>query len=285
MPTRPKPIRIAICAPAAPLAREDAARVLALAAAHFPQATLHIHPQCFAQSGHFAGDDATRLAAFLECANDPTMDAVWFARGGYGSNRLAEAALAGLGPAASAKRYLGYSDMGYLLATLYRAGVGRPAHGPMLADIRREGGEAAVRRALAYLCGASDGLEPSLAGETRPVVAFNLTTLAMLCGTPLLPDLSGHVVMVEEVSEHLYAIDRLFFHITAHLAKVPAKASGPIAGLRLGRVSDVPENDRAFGSGAEDIARDWCARHGIAYLGAADIGHDAGNKIVPFGRR
>ena len=285
MPTRPMPTRIAICAPAAPLAREDAALVLALAAAEFPQATLHIHEQCFAESGHFAGDDATRLAAFLACANDPAIDAVWFARGGYGSNRIAEAALERLGPAASTKRYLGYSDMGYLLATLYRAGVGHPAHGPMLADIRRPnlqdngGGEAAVRRALAYLCGGQEGLEPSLPGEQHPVVAFNLTTLAMLCGTPLMPDLSGHVVMVEEVSEHLYAIDRLFFHATAHLAKLP----GGIAGLRLGRVSDVPENDRAFGSGVEAIARDWCARHAIAYLGAADIGHDAGNKIVPFG--
>jgi len=102
-------------------------------------------------------------------------------------------------------------------------------------------------------------------------------TLAMLCGTGLMPDLSGHVVMVEEVSEHLYAVDRLFFHATAHLAGMG------IAGLRLGRVSDVPENDRPFGASAEEIARYWCERHGIAYLGSADIGHDAANRIVPFG--
>ena len=50
-----------------------------------------------------------------------------------------------------------------------------------------------------------------------------------------MPDLSGHVVMVEEVAEHLYAIDRLFFHVTQHLRSV--------AGIRLGRVSAVPEND------------------------------------------
>ena len=54
-------------------------------------------------------------------------------------------------------------------------------------------------------------------------------------------------------------------------------------GIRLGRVSDVPENDRPFGCGAQDIARDWCERAGIPFLGAADIGHDAANKIVPFG--
>jgi muramoyltetrapeptide carboxypeptidase len=270
------PTRIAICAPAAPITREDAARVVALAAAEFPQAELHIHEQCFAQAGHFAGDDATRLAAFLDCANDESMDAVWFARGGYGSNRIAQPALERLGPAAHAKRYLGYSDMGYLLAGLYRAGIGHPAHGPMLADIRRENGEAAIRRALAYLCGATDGLEPSLAATPHKAIALNLTTLAMLCGTPLMPGLAAHVVMVEEVSEHLYAIDRLFFHATAHLAG--------IAGLRLGRVSDVPENDRPFGITPEAIARDWCERHAIPFLGAADIGHDSGNRIVPFGR-
>ena len=97
----------------------------------------------------------------------------------------------------------------------------------------------------------------------------------MLVGTELAPDLAGHVVMVEEVAEHLYAIDRLFFHVTQHLKG--------IAGLRLGRISDVPENDRPFGSDAEAIAEDWCARSGIPYLGRADIGHDAANKIVPFG--
>ena len=270
------PIRIAICAPAAPITRDDAARVTALAAAEFPEVELHIHEQCFAVAGHFAGDDATRLAAFLDCANDAGMDAVWFARGGYGSNRIASAALEKLAPAAKTKHYLGYSDLGYLLAGLYRAGIGRPAHGPVLADIRRENGEAAVRRALAYLCGATDGLDPSLATNPHKAIALNLTTLAMLCGTPLMPGLAGHVVMVEEVSEHLYAVDRLFFHATAHLAG--------IAGLRLGRVSDVPENDRPFGTTPEAIARDWCARHAIAFLGPADIGHDAGNRIVPFGR-
>ena len=268
-------IRIAICAPATPITREDAARVMEVAARDFPGVDLHFHEQCFAISGHFAGPDAMRLAAFLECANDSAMDAVWFARGGYGSNRIAASAVAGMSAAAQAKPFLGYSDGGYLLAALYRAGLGRPVHGPMVADIRREGGQEAVARALGFLLGDEQGLEPSL--DQRPAVAFNLMTLAMLCGTDLMPDLAGHVVMVEEVAEHLYAVDRLFFHATAHLAGMG------IAGLRLGRVSDVPENDRPFGATVRGIAQDWCARHGIAFLGVADIGHDTANRIVPFG--
>ena len=265
--------RIAICAPSAPFSREDAARVSALAEAEFPDVDLHFHPQCFQSDGHFAGPDAMRLAALLECANDPAFDGVWFARGGYGANRIAEEAVRGLGHAAQDKLFLGYSDGGYLLAGLYRAKIGKPVHGPMPADIRRDGGEDAVRRALRYLTGDRSCLEPSL--DHHPTVAFNLMTLAMLCGTPLMPGLAGHVVMVEEVSEHLYAVDRLLFHATAHL--------GGVAGLRLGRISEVPENDRAFGSSAEEIASYWCDRHDIPYLGDADIGHDGANRIVPFG--
>jgi len=267
-------IRVAICAPSTPFTREDAARVTALAQDH-SGIELHFHEQCYAVDGHFAGPDEQRLSAFLDCANDAAFDAVWFARGGYGANRIAQEAIAHLGPAAASKAYLGYSDGGYLLAALYRARIGRPVHAPMPVDLRREGGEAAVRRTLGWLAGDRSGEEPSLAEGIHPAVAFNLTTLAMLGGTPLMPGLAGHVVMVEEVSEQLYAVDRLFFHATAHL--------GGIAGLRLGRVSDVPDNDRPFGSGVEDIARFWCERHGLPFLGSADIGHDAANRIVPFG--
>lgn len=265
--------KVAICAPSTPITQDDAARVIALAGAEFPSIELHIHPQCFAEEGHFAGPDEDRLAALVECANDPSIDAVWFARGGYGACRIAENALRQFGRAAQDKLFLGYSDGGYLLGGLYRERIGLPVHAPMPVDIRREGGEEAVRRALAYLSGDRSGLEPSL--DDHPAVAFNLITLAMLTGTRLMPGLAGHVVMVEEVSEYLYAVDRLFFHATAHL--------GGIAGLRLGRIGDVPENDRPFGAEPEDIARYWCERHDLRYLGEADIGHDAGNRIVPFG--
>lgn len=263
---------VAICAPSTPITRNVAARVNALAAEH-PSLELRFHEQCFAERGHFAGPDAMRLGAFVECANDPSVDAVWFAKGGYGANRIAAEAVGRLDHSASAKTFLGYSDTGYLLAALYKHGIGCPVHGPMPVDVRRENGEAAVRRALAWLAGSDEGLEPSL--DHRPAVAFNLMTLAMLVGTELMPDLTGHVVLIEEVAEHLYAVDRLFFHATQHLHG--------IAGLRLGRISAVPENDRPFGAEPEDIARYWCKRTDIAFLGAADIGHDAANRIVPFG--
>jgi len=272
-------MRIGVVAPGSAMTEAVADRVVALAARLYPDRPPEIvfHPQCFLRHGHFAGDDAARASAFVEVANDPAIDAVWIGRGGYGSCRIAEAVLAGLGEPASAKTYLGYSDAGNLLAGLYRHGIGHVAHGPMPSDIVRDGGEAAVGRALAWLRdGAADALEPSLAPGTR-AAAFNITILSQLLGTPIEPDLEGHVLMLEEVCEYMYRIDRALFHITGN------PGIRRVAGIMLGRCSLIPPNDPDFGQDEETIARHWCARAGISYLGRADIGHDVENKVVPFG--
>jgi muramoyltetrapeptide carboxypeptidase len=272
--------RIGVAAPGSPLDADVAANLQALAASLYPDGSVEIfiHPQCFLSWGHFAGNDAARSAAVLEIANDESFDALWFARGGYGACRLAEDVLAGLTPAAAAKAYLGYSDAGTLLAALYGRGFEHVAHGPMPQDLRRAGGEGAIRRALAWLVeGAPDALEPSVSPDQKSA-AFNITILSNLLGTPWQPDLAGHVLMLEEVSEYMYRIDRSLCHITSN------PAIRRVAGVRLGRCSDIPENDRPFGMTEEEVARHWCARSGVPWLGRADIGHDAGNKVAPFGK-
>src|SRR4029077_571166 len=113
-----KSCRIGVVAPASRMSAEVAERVPALARSLYPDRTHEIvfHPQCFASHGHFAGDDDTRARAFLDIANDDSYDAVWFARGGYGSCRMVEAVIGGLTAASRRKTYLGYSDAGALLA-------------------------------------------------------------------------------------------------------------------------------------------------------------------------
>jgi muramoyltetrapeptide carboxypeptidase len=273
-----KIVRIGIVAPGSRIDASLADRVRALAGERYrDRVELRFHPQCFLASGHFAGDDAARADAFLDLANDPALDAVWIARGGYGSCRIVPRVLERLEPAAMAKTYLGYSDAGALLSALYGRGLIGVAHGPMPADILRDGGDAAVARALSWLVDRdSSALEPSLDGTT-PVAALNLTILSHLLGTPFEPDLARHVLMIEEVSEHLYRIDRALCQVTRNMGM------RKLAGIRLGRVSAVPPNDPDFGQTPDDIVRHWCADSGIPYLGRADIGHDIDNKVVPFG--
>ena len=267
-------MRIAVVAPSCALKREAAEKVRALVAER-GDCELFIHPQCFLTDGHFAGPDEARLGALREVMADASFDAVWFARGGYGSNRIAEAAVDDLPVAARGKLYMGYSDAGFLLAGMHKAGLD-VAWGPMLQDVLRNGGEATVRRGLDWLVVRDPiALEPDL---QRPAMAFNLTILSNVLGTGLEPDFTGIDLLVEDLSEQLYRIDRAMFHVTA------SSNIRRVGRLRLGRVHDILANDPQFAIEEEAIVEDWCRRSGIPYGGRADIGHDVHNKVVPFTR-
>ncbi len=180
--------------------------------------------------------------------------------------------------AARSKTYLGYSDAGFLLAAFHKSGL-NVAHGPMVQDIARDGGQAAIHRALDWLVRQDEAaLEPGL-GPGRRAMAFNLTVLSHLIGTAIEPDFTGAELLIEDVAEHEYRIDRTMFHVTG------SEAIRRVAGIRVGRISEIPDNEPAFGHDAESIVRNWCERAGIAFLGHAEIGHDAANCVVPFNYR
>ena len=98
-----------------------------------------------------------------------------------------------------------------------------------------------------------------------------------MLGTSLEPDFTGVDLLIEDVGEQLYRTDRTMFHITE------SPAVQKVRRIRLGRVSDILPNEREFRGEAAEIVEDWCRRSGIVFGGRADIGHDAGNRVVPFG--
>jgi muramoyltetrapeptide carboxypeptidase len=270
-------MRIGVVAPGRSVSRESSLRMAAFMALTYPQHDIVFHPQCYEVAGHFAGSDEVRAAAFLQFANDPAFDAIWFARGGYGSNRILDLMMPQLGPAAHRKTYMGFSDMGFLLGALYARRIGHPVHASMASGLGREDTGEDVGWALGWLIDRDRrALEPSLA-DGRPAVAFNLSILSALIGTKWLPDLTDHVLILEEVSEALYRVDRMMFQV-AHATQLKG-----IAGIRLGAVSDVPENDVDFGETDEQIVTRWCRDMGVPYLGRAEVGHVKLNRVVPFG--
>ena len=271
-------MKIAIVAPARSIREEGAARAIAYAALYHPGVDLVFDPQCFVTAGHFAGPDELRAATFLKYANDPAFDAIWFAAGGYGSNRLLAQVMPNLQDAARAKTYLGFSDMGFLLGALYARRIGKPVHGPMATAVNQNNAGLPVARSLAWLANKDRSvLEPTLDG--RPAAAFNLVILTSMIGTPWLPDLTDHILYIEEVSEAYYRIDRMLFQLAN------ATQLRGIAGVRLGAVSDVPSDstEADFGETVEHMMHRWCGEMGVPYLGRANIGHVTDNRIVPFG--
>ncbi|MES2339927.1 MAG: LD-carboxypeptidase [Pseudomonadota bacterium] len=271
-------MKIAVVAPARSISQAGVARVAAFAALYYPQVELVIDPQVHAEAGHFAGPDALRAETFLKYANDPSVDALWFGRGGYGSNRILKDVMPKLTSAAREKSYMGFSDMGFLLGALYARRIGRPIHGPMASNVSEASKGLSVGRALGWLVDRDrNALEPTLGG--RPAVAFNLVILCALIGTPWMPDLTDHVLYIEEVGEAYYRIDRLLFQM-ANATQLKG-----IAGVRLGAVTDVPDGDteKEFGESLEMMMTRWCGDMGVPYLGRARIGHGADNMVVPFG--
>jgi muramoyltetrapeptide carboxypeptidase len=273
-------VRVGIVAPGRRLGAETQAKLVDLVTASQLPVELSFHPQCQLSHGHFAGTDQQRLSAFLDYANEPSIDAIWFARGGYGAARLLSGLAEGLEAPARKKVYLGYSDMGFLLAALWNAGCHYCAHGPLVGDLDRIGGEQAALRSLRFL--ARDGIQDlaaGIVGSDHFNLAFNLSILRSLCATPWMPVVAEKACLwSEDVGEYVYATDRSMFQVINS-----EWFQSYVSAVRIGRFSLVPENDITFGMTSEESVAFWCNQAGVEAHGRADIGHDSDNKIVPFG--
>lgn len=274
--------RIAVVGTSNTLNPERARQVIEVAGGIYPEGALEIvfHPQCFTSAGHFAGTDEARSSAFLEMANDPAFDAIWFARGGYGAGRLLESVIPNLNQAARHKTYMGYSDATASLAALYSHGIGRPVWGPMPVDVgRKEVGPFVIEQALRFLVDNDHTyIDPAVRETNAPIIAANLTVWCGIMGTKWEPQVEGHVLFLEDVGEQMYRIDRMMFQLTARLKMLKIK------GIRVGNFTDIEANTPDFGMTLNEVMAYWSKRSGIPILGSSMIGHVATNRIVPWGR-
>lgn len=193
----------------------------------------------------FAAAEDDRVAAFLSAAAADHNDAVWCAPCECNVPSAALAILAGLPESARSKTFLAGPRAGFLLAGLYK-------HGRRVIQVPRTDSEDAGLAAL---------MQP--ASNAAPMAAFDISILSQILGTPLEPDLAGHVVVLGEDADYLYRIDRAM----AHIAMNPSMQR--IAGFKLGAVANIKPNDPPFGQTEEEIVVYWCARSGIPYLGRA----------------
>ena len=165
-----------------------------------------------AASGRYtAGSDAERTAALNAAVADPDASIVWAARGGYGATRV----LPGLDLAPlehHPKWLVGFSDVTALHVAWQRAGMGEPARPRRLECAPVDGIRAGAAPAPG-LEGATTGrLEGRLlAGPPPaegPLLGGNLSLLTSLVGTPYLPRLDGAIVLLEDLNEEPYRLDR-----------------------------------------------------------------------------
>ncbi len=233
-----------------------------------------------------AGDDEARLSGYMALAEDSDVEAIFFARGGYGVtrvlHRLPERLLA-----ETAKLHCGFSDLTALAAFLReRCGL-VSIHGPMVAaDLAAPLDEWTARFFPALLEGRGPdrlrvpSAEVLVPGRAEgPLVGGCLSLLAALCGTPWDFDYDGALLFLEEVGEEAYRVDRMLGTL------VSSGRWDRLAGIIVGSMTRV-----TFG-GSEDPERlrqlllDRLAPLGVPVALGLPFGHGGANVPLPVGTR
>lgn len=266
--------RVQVIAPSSPFNVEDLQRGLELLSSRYQ---VSHSASLFERHGFLAGTDARRLAELQSAVDDPQIEAILPARGGYGATRL----LADLKLDALRERpklLMGFSDITALHAVWSRAGLGS-IHGPMAAAVGRAG-DAELARVIDAIEGRFErtlaGLRTITSGRALGrLLGGNLAVLCSLLGTPFMPDLSGAVLLLEDVGERPYRVDRMLTSL-----RLSGVLDG-IAGILLGAFTNA--EPAADGITVDDVLADRLGSLGVPVLAGAPIGHIDENTPVPLG--
>jgi muramoyltetrapeptide carboxypeptidase len=229
-------------------------------------------------NGYLAADDGSRLEDLHQMFADPEVEAVFCARGGYGTMRLLgmlDYRLIRTHP----KIMGGYSDITALLLSVWRETGLVGFHGPMIRDCAEKGVNQ-MEALLDLLEGRSTpsvGLKGPVIREGTaegPLVGGNLTMICHLAGTPFMPALDGCILFLEDRGEPLYRIDRMLTQLAlgGQLER--------IAGLVAGEFTDCGES----GAIHERIA-EVTADSGVPVASGLPLGHGSENVALPVGVR
>ncbi|MCF0211592.1 MAG: LD-carboxypeptidase [Bacteroidales bacterium] len=229
-----------------------------------------------------AGTDSHRAALLQSLLDDDSLDAILCCRGGYGTVRIIDH-LNFARFARHPKRIVGYSDITVLHSHIHRTLSLPTLHATM--PINMDGSPTP----------ATDTLRQALLGEslhytfsphpfnrqgrcTAPIVGGNLSILYSLLGSPSDIDTRGKILLIEDLDEYLYHIDRML-----QALRRAGKLDG-LQGLIVGALSDMHDNSIPFGLTAEEIVREAVEDYNFPVVFQAHFGHiGAQNRALPLG--
>ena len=233
-----------------------------------------------ARSGYLAGDDARRAAEIMALVDDPEVDAILCARGGYGCQRM----VGGLDAARvrrAAKPLLGFSDVTTLLLWQRRRTGLVGFHAPMLERAEPLDDEEleALTRALAGRPLPTLRGRPVVGGRAEGrLVGGSLSLLAASLGTPWELDTRGALLLFEEIGEKPYALDRLLHQLAA-----AGKLRG-LVGVGVGHLVGCVDPKRDLPT-AQDVVAEILRPLGVPVVFSLPFGHRRPNLTWPFGVR
>ena len=280
-PTLRAGARVALVAPAGPLQGDgDLARAQenARALGWVPVVGSHV----LARDGYLAGTDGDRLADLNAALTDDAIDAVWCVRGGYGAMRILDQ----IDYAAMRRRpkpILGYSDVTALHAAISTRCETVTFHGPTARAHLTSFSRASLERALAGedSCGTAANATTLLGGRVRGrLVGGNLALLCALSGTAYSPDYRDAILVVEDVNEAVYRIDRMLtqLRLAGHLAQC--------RGVIFGQFTEIPTDSPEEHLGArtlDNVLGEFAELLKVPCVAGAPIGHIGDQWTIPLG--
>lgn len=272
--------RVALVAPAGPLREpSDLDRSIANVRALGWEPVVGDH--VLERDGYLAGSDAHRAADLNRFARDDSIDAIWCIRGGYGVMRILEL-LDYDAWREKPKALIGYSDITALHAAIgQRADLvtfhGPTARGELCEPTRASFVSMVGSRPDAPLHGIS-GFKAINAGRAAGrLVGGNLALVAALVGTPFAWNLDDAILVLEDVSESVYRIDRMLTQLwlSGGLKRV--------AGLVFGQFTEIPDDASNAERPLERLIHEFAERCGVPALVNFPLGHVDHNVTLPLG--
>jgi muramoyltetrapeptide carboxypeptidase len=286
---KPHPLRpgdsVAIVAPAGPFDRAALEAGLTILSKRY---RVRYDEHIDSRERYLAGDDNRRFVELTRALADPDIKAVFCARGGYGAMRLLPR-LAAWQPAQAwavehplaLKPLIGFSDITALHQWFQSNGIAS-IHAPVVTQLGRVPTDSPQR--LFSLLESTAPAEPLTGTETYvggtvegPLLGGNLSVFTRLLGTPFMPPLEGGILILEDLSEQPYRLDRMWTHL--ELAGVFRKIRGIVLGQFIGC------EPRDGGYTAADVLRGLAAATGLPCASGFAIGHGDVNEAVPLGVR
>lgn len=236
------------------------------------------------ERGYLAAPDAARVDALHRAIKTPEIRAIVCVRGGYGCLRLLprlDWPLARKHPTL----LVGYSDVTALHLALYTKAGWAGLSGPVVTEWA-QADEATLRSFRGWTTGKTPNFvadfDTSLRSltsgtATGPLLGGNLSVLSRLLGTPYAPDFTNAILVLEEVAEPPYRVDRMFAHLQ-HAGVLDA-----VSGVVLGAFSTGELDPDRPTLSLDEVFEDYLSNRSYPVLQGLPYGHLLPRCSVPLG--
>ncbi|WP_170244071.1 MULTISPECIES: S66 peptidase family protein [Bizionia] len=238
----------------------------------------------FSQDNHFAGTDLERCEDFQKAMDNPTVSAIWAARGGYGTVRILDK-LDYTQLKKDPKWLIGYSDITALHNDFHNEGF-ETIHAMMCTSLTAD--EAGLDQTIATFKKAlfGESLSYTLEGSNynkigkvnAPIVGGNLTMLHTMLGSKSSIDTSGKILFIEEIGEYKYHVDRMLQSLKR------AGYFDNCAGVLVGDMTKMRKNTTVWGSSIEQLILDALSDYDFPIAFNMPAGHEDDNRAMILGQ-